>query len=154
MEQSQARTAALAFLQSNQAGVLSTVSPEGKPHGSVIYYVADDAFNIYFLTKINSRKYRAMQAQPAVAFTIGRLDKPQTLQIEGIAEELRSTEEQAAHVPDLLHKLTETNQRAIPIAKMDAEVVVMWIQPKWVRWGDFTVPALGNDQLFTEISLA
>ena len=130
------------------------MSREGDLHGSVIYYVGDDSFNLYFLTKLQSRKYEAIQAHPQVAFTIGRLDVPQTLQIEGVAEELRSDQEKSAHVPDLMQKLMETNQHVIPIAKMEGEVVIMWIQPKWIRWGNFAAAGIGNDALFTEIPVA
>ena len=80
-----ARSAALAFLKANRAGVIATVSSEGTPHASVVYYVTDDSFNIYFVTKIDSRKYASIKANPTVAFTVGHLDVPQTLQIEGIA---------------------------------------------------------------------
>jgi hypothetical protein len=34
---------------------------------------------------------------------------------------------------------------------MDSEVVLMWLQPKWIRWGDFSTMAVGNKNLFTEI---
>ena len=36
---------ARAFLQSHTAGILATVSSDGKPHASAVYYVADDNFN-------------------------------------------------------------------------------------------------------------
>lgn len=146
-----ARKDALRFLKEYHAGVVASVSKEGAPHASAVYYVADDSFNIYFLTKLNSRKYAAIQAHPSVAFTIGRLDVPQTLQIEGVAIELRHEEEKAAHVPDLMRTLMANNPVYIPIAKMDSEVVIMWLQPKWIRWGDFSAPGLGNEQVFTEI---
>ncbi len=149
-----ARTEALSFLKTHTAGVLASISRDDKPHASAVYYVADDSFNIYFLTKLNSRKYAAIQAHPDVAFTVGRLDVPQTLQIEGVAIELRSEEEKAAHGPDLMKALVDNNPVYIPIAKMDdSEVVIMWLQPKWVRWGDFSAHGLGNKNVFTEIPL-
>ncbi len=135
----------------HSAGVIATVSAEGKPHASAVFYVADDSFNIYFLTKLHSRKYEAIQANPAVAFTVGRLDVPQTIQIEGVCTELRSKEDQDKHVPDLLDTLMKNNPQYVPIAKMDDDVVIMWIQPKWIRWGDFSQPALGNAAAFVEI---
>ena len=153
MDDGAKRTDALNFLKAHTAGVLATVSREGKPHASAVYYVADDNFNIYFLNKLNSRKYLAIQANPRVAFTVGRLDVPQTLQIEGVASELHTDEEKNLHGPDLMRTLMENNPVYIPLAKMDSEVVMMWIQPKWVRWGDFSAPGLGNKQVFTEIPL-
>ena len=148
-----ARSAALAFLKANRAGVIATVSSEGTPHASVVYYVTDDSFNIYFVTKIDSRKYASIKANPTVAFTVGHLDVPQTLQIEGIAVELTGQEDKNEHVPALMEMLSKNNPSFLPIAKMDSEVVVMWIEPKWVRWGDFSVEAIGNEHMFTEIPL-
>ena len=149
-----ARSAALAFLKANRAGVIATVSSEGTPHASVVYYVTDDSFNIYFVTKIDSRKYASIKANPTVAFTVGHLDVPQTLQIEGIAVELTGQEDKNEHVPALMEMLSKNNPSFLPIAKMDSEVVVMWIEPKWVRWGDFSVEAIGNEHMFNEISLS
>lgn len=154
MDTSSARTDALAFLKINTAGVLASVGSDGKPHASAVFYVGDEGFNIYFLTKLNSRKYKAIQENPAVAFTIGRLDVPQTLQIEGMASELQSDDAKAAHIPDLMKTLTENNPRYIPLVKMDSEAVLMWIEPKWVRWENFALPGVGNENVFTEIPLS
>jgi nitroimidazol reductase NimA-like FMN-containing flavoprotein (pyridoxamine 5'-phosphate oxidase superfamily) len=151
MDVDTARKSALEFIKGHHAGVIATAGHDNQPHASAVYYVADEHFNVYFLTKVNSRKYNAIQAHPQVAFTIGRLDVPQTLQIEGVASELRSDEAKQAHIPDLMDMLEKTNPYYVPIAKMDSEVVLIWIQPKWIRWGDFAVEGIGDDQLFTEI---
>lgn len=148
---STARAEALAFAQSHTAGVLATVSKDYAPHASVVYFVADDSFNIYFLTKRGSRKYAAMMAHPQVAFTLGRQEIPQTLQIEGVASELTGTEDQDAHVPDLMNVLAQQKPGMVPAGKMDGDLAVMWLQPKWIRWGDFSKAALGNENLFFDI---
>ena len=148
-----ARSEALAFIKAHTAGVLATVSKEYTPHASVVYYVSDDSFNVYFVTKRGSRKYNAIKAHPQVAFTIGRQDVPQTLQIEGVASELESEEDKNAHVPDLLNVLATVTPGFVPAGKMDGELTVMWLQPKWIRWADFSKPAIGNENLFVEIPL-
>jgi len=151
MDQDKAREDAIAFLKNHNAGVLATVSREGNPQASIIYYVADDDFNIYFFTKIHSRKYESIAANHKAAFTIGREDVPQTLQIEGIVTELVGDGDKAEHVQQIMEMLMKTNQRFIPIAKMDADNVVMWLEPKWIRWGDFSAPGIGNENLFADI---
>ncbi len=147
------RAAALAFLKSHTAGVLATVSKEHQPHASAVYFVADEAFNIYFLTKVDSRKTAAIHAHPQVAFTVGRLDIPQTLQIEGVASEVQNDAEKSAHVPELMKTLMDNNPYYEPLAKMDSAVVLMWLEPKWIRWGDFSAPGASNEAVFTEIPL-
>ncbi len=141
------------FLKKHNAGVLATVSKADTPHASAVFYVADDSFNIYFVTKVDSRKYQAIKAHPQVAFAIGRLDVPQTLQIEGVVSEVQTDDEMAKHIPTLMNAIGENNPYYIPIAKMDAAVAFMWLQPKWIRWGDFSAPGLGNDTVFTDIPL-
>jgi nitroimidazol reductase NimA-like FMN-containing flavoprotein (pyridoxamine 5'-phosphate oxidase superfamily) len=150
---SNSRADALAFLKDHSAGVIATVSKDYTPHASVIYYVADDSFNVYFLTKRGSRKHAAIGAHPQVAFTIGRQEVPQTLQIEGVASELTSPEEKESHGTDLMNMLATQTPGMIPAGKMDGDLAVMWLQPKWARWGDFSKPAIGNAQLFEEIQL-
>ncbi len=149
------RAEALAFLKAHKAGVLASVSPEGKPHASAIYYVADDDFNIYFLTLFGSRKFAAMQANPSVAFVVGTLDVPQTLQLEGVVVEMRNSQDWSAHVADLVKVLTSNSVYYAPITKLDpSEVVLMWIQPKWLRWADYASPESGSKNVLTEIPLA
>lgn len=149
-----ARADALAFLKSHTAGVIATVSKEYHPQASVVYYTGDDSFNIYFLTKRGSRKFDAVSAHPQAAFVIGRQDVPQTLQIEGMVSELTSVEDQNKHVPDLMNVLAAQSPGLVPAGKMDGELAVMWLQPKWIRWADFSKPAIGNENLFVDIPVA
>src|SRR5437870_201803 len=100
------RAIALDFLKSHTAGVLASVSREGDPRASVVYYTSDETFSIFFLTLISSRKYAALKANPKAAFVVGTLDVPQTLQIEGTVTELHDGETTGKHVPELMQRLT------------------------------------------------
>ena len=133
-----ARAEALAFLKANKSGVLSTISRDGKPQGSAIYYVCDDNFNIYFLTLASSRKFEALKANPCVAFTVGTQDVPQTVQLEGVAVELQNEDDINAHYPDLLNVLMSNTVYSAPVTQLGkSDAVVTWIQPKWIRWGNY-----------------
>ena len=147
------RAAALGFLKNHTAGVLATVSREGKPHASIVYYASDETFSIYFLTLMGSRRYAALQANPWAAFTVGAQDVPQTLQIEGPVVELRADGEMGKKLPELVQRLTSNATYFAPITKMDpSTIVVMWLQAKWVRWGDYATPESGNERVFTELA--
>lgn len=151
---SDARTSALAFLKGHQAGVLSTVTADGKPHGSAIYYVADDNFNVYFVTLKTSRKFANLQAHPAVALTVGRQDVPETIQIEGVASALQHSEEIGAHAADLMKALTSNSRYYAPITKLDNDATaIIWIQPKSVRWADYTTNESGTENVMHDIPL-
>lgn len=143
---------ALAFLKAHKAGVIATVSREGRPHASAIYYTSDDKFSIYFLTLASSRKYAAALANPWAAFVVGAQDIPQTLQIEGPISEIHRQEDLDNHASDLIDVLTSNGTYYAPITKLDpADTVLMWLQPKWIRWADYTSPLGGDKNIFTEI---
>lgn len=148
-----ARTDALAFLNRHKVGVLATYASEYQVHASMVYYIADDEFNIYFLTLMSTRKYKALQAHPQVAFTISTPDVPQTLQIEGMAADI-SLDAEAAEKKEELFKVLNSNPWFYPPAsKLDpAESVVVWIRPTWIRWADFAFAAAG--QVFKEIPVS
>ena len=147
------RALALDFLKSHTAGVLGTVSREGKPHASVVYYTCDDAFSVFFVTLITSRKYAAMKANPNAAFVVGTLDVPQTLQMEGVVTELHANDEMMGKkLPELLQRLSSNSTYFAPITKMDpADIVLMWLQPKWIRWADYATALSGNTNVFAEL---
>lgn len=143
---------AQAFLNAHSVGMLATVGADGKPHASIVHYVSDEHFNIYFLTLFASRKFAAMRANPAVAFTIGAREIPQTIQMEGAASELTHADEKKEHITELMKVLTSNSTYYAPLMKLDpSEIVMMWIQPTWVRWGDYALLESGNDNIFTEI---
>jgi nitroimidazol reductase NimA-like FMN-containing flavoprotein (pyridoxamine 5'-phosphate oxidase superfamily) len=150
------REEALSFLQEHATGVLATCGTDNQPHASAIFYVADENFNIHFLTLLNSRKYKAMKENPRVAFTAGTMDVPQTIQIEGVAEEIlheREKNEQAAKLIDLL--MEHSKRYYAPLIKMDrSEIVLTWIQPKWIRWADYSaMDKTGTENVWTEIPI-
>ncbi len=147
------RADALAFLKSHTAGVLSTVSVDGKAHGSAVYYVTDENFNIYLITLKTSRKFANLQANPSVALTVGRQNVPQTIQLEGVATMLRHPEEIGEHAADLMKVLTSNSRYYAPLTKLgDADTAIVWIQPKWVRWADYASLESGKGVL-QEIAL-
>ena len=147
------RAAAYQFLKEHRAGVLASASPDGKPHASVVYYTSDERFSIYFITLASSRKYQALKANPWGAFVVGTLDMPQTLQIEGPIVELRENDDKGKHLSQLLENLTSNAQYFAPITKMDpADMVVMWLEAKWIRWADYAQSESGNEHVFTELN--
>lgn len=154
-EMNNARKDALAFLKRHKTGVLATIGGENQVHSSMLYYIADDNFNIYFVTLINSRKFQAISQHPQVAFTVATPDIPQTLQIEGLATDISLDEEAAKKQEELFGVLNSNNWFYAPITKLDpAEHVIVWIRPTWIRWADYAFEASGNKNVFKEIQLA
>lgn len=71
------------FLRHHHMGILSTVSTDGKPWGSAIYFIHDEAFKIYFVTKAETYKYQNLDANPYVALTVADEADQTTVQLAG-----------------------------------------------------------------------
>lgn len=151
----QARKDALAFLKRQKTGVLATVSESGEAHASMVYYSADDNFNVYFLTLANTRKYTNITAHPQVAFVVATPEVPQTVQLEGVAMDI-SLDQEAGKKKEELFKVLNSNPWFYePIAKLDpADTIVVWLRPLWLRWADYAFAESGSAHVFKEIPLS
>lgn len=145
------RDDALAFLVDNETGVLATVSPEGTPRARLVYYTADDNFNVYFLTLANTRKVADIGANPHVAFTVSNTETPRTLQLEGTVTDLTETATNDPLLVSFVKMLSSKSTYGIPIERLDTATMRFFkITPQWVRWGDFTFGE-GTDTVLTKI---
>lgn len=150
-----ARKDALSFIKQHKTGVLATSAHDGTVHASTVFYSADDAFNIYLLTHMDSRKFKALSEHPQVAFTISIPDVPQTLQIEGMAMDISLDLEAAKKKDELFAVLNSNPWFPAPITKLDpSETVIVWIRPTWIRWADYAFEESGNTHIFKEIPVA
>ena len=148
----QARIEALAFMRAHQSGVLATAEKDAQPHASAVYYTTDDDFNVYFLTLVSSRKYAAIQSNPRVAFSVGTQDVPQTMQLEGVADELRYEDENNQQLAQVANVLMSASTYYAPLTTLDrAGVRLMRITPNWIRWADYASGKTGTENVWTEI---
>ncbi len=147
-----ARADALAFLKHNKVGVLATSAGDYQIHASMVYYTANDNFNIFIITSVDSRKFKALQAHPQVAFTVATPDVPQTLQIEGMAMDISLDEEAAKKKDELFTVLNSNPWFYPPSSKLDpTESAIVWIRPTWIRWADYAFAESGH--VFKEIPI-
>lgn len=119
----------LDFIKLQSLAVLSTIGEDGRPQAAVIGFGQTDDFELLFGTDDFSRKYRNMQANPAVALVIGG-ESGQTVQYEGVAEELSR---------DDLQLVRDNYWRKTPLAeKYDANDSQRYfiVRPKWLRYTD------------------
>jgi pyridoxamine 5'-phosphate oxidase len=65
------------------AMVLSTVSPEGRPHARFILLKGFDASGFVFFTNYNSEKGRDLAADPRAALTFGWIEQERQIRVEG-----------------------------------------------------------------------
>jgi uncharacterized pyridoxamine 5'-phosphate oxidase family protein len=72
-----------AFLRRYHMGILSTISKDGKPWGSAIYFIVDENFTFYFVTRAETYKYQNLEANPNVALTVADEENQTTVQLAG-----------------------------------------------------------------------
>ena len=70
------------------AMVLSTVSPEGQPHGRFVLLKGFDAEGFVFFTNYQSAKGHDLEANPLAALTFGWLELERQVCIEGIVSKM------------------------------------------------------------------
>lgn len=76
------------FLRDNPMGVVSTVSDDGTPWGAAVYFIADDDFNIYFVTRAETTKYQNVKQGRVAAFTVADRKTQTTVQLTGEVTEV------------------------------------------------------------------
>lgn len=131
---------ALAFLRSNDVGVLSSSDKKGIVHGAVVYYVVDERHQIYILTKADTTKARNVIAHNQVALTVFDANKAQTLQIQGSAV-IETDEKTKRHIFNTIMKPHKYNgeYQLPPVAWLDAGMfVIITIVTQSVNFSDFS----------------
>ncbi len=148
----QIKKEALDFLMSQKVGVLATVV-DGQPQASYIYYIVDEDFSVYFATVVNSRKHDNIQSNSKVAFTVGTIKPPFTVQLEGVAEVVVDENTIKAVTANYYDIATENNHYPVPITKLDVRngLVVYKIKPIWLRFSDFTNRKNKGDHGISEV---
>lgn len=123
------------FLKQNTIGVVSTRGSHGM-ESAAVHYTFDDALNLYFNTRTNSRKYENIKEQPEVVFVVYSTEPSRTLQITGVAEEI----EEFDGTKDVYVRLLEQTLKgkAAPIESLYSAIRFIKIRTTWARFGDFS----------------
>ncbi|HYL77607.1 MAG TPA: pyridoxamine 5'-phosphate oxidase family protein [Bryobacteraceae bacterium] len=121
-----------AFISKHKLGVLGTTCHADTPQSALVGIAITPQLEIVFDTVKSSRKYPNLIARPACSFVIGGWGEgEQTVQYEGVAEELKSPE---------LERYQETYFKAWPDgpARMSWPGIVYFVvRPTWIRYSDF-----------------
>jgi hypothetical protein len=134
------------FLCENPVGVLCTITPEYKPHGSVIYFNVEDDFQITFLTRSRTRKHDNLMRNSYAMLTVFEPRTQTTAQITGRAAEITDSYDVNAIAVKVLRASMNTSEGGIPpIAKLESGPFVAFsIEPIQIRWAVFARPYSGD----------
>lgn len=141
------------FLRANPVGVLSTVTPDGNPHGVVIYFHTTPEFAVSFLTKTGTRKYDNIIHDDHVMLTVFEAETQAVAQITGRAEELHDSTEIHALSTAILTISAGSEAGTPPITKLLGDrFTAFTIRPLQIRMAVYDRPDSGGyDTLFESI---
>lgn len=136
----------LNFLELNPIGVISSVTPDGNPHGAVIYFSVDNQFNVFFLTKSGTRKHDNLRHNNHVMLTVFEPITQTTAQITGVATELTDPAAIAAVAGEVFEVSLKTSSAGPPpISKLQAgSYVAYMVEPAQIRMATYANPDRGN----------
>ena len=141
---------------SQPLGVIGTVNEDAqpKPQSATVYYVCNDALDIFFVTRSESRKYKNIKKNPNVSFVITNEHPPKTIQFEGTASEVVDPDEQIKYYNMLTARATESNPMP-PVAQIvTGELVFLKITVMWARFGDFEIMKEGDKFIETNLKFS
>lgn len=142
------------FLKEYPVGVLSTVTSDGDPHGVVIYFDIDKDFNITFITRAETRKHDNIKHNNHVMLTVFEPETQATVQITGIAEQIKDSYIVNAIAGTILGISLKTSEYGMPpVAKLEAGPYIGYqIVLKQARMAVYARPDPGkHDELFESI---
>lgn len=134
------------FLHAHPMGVLSSVSPDGDPHGAVVYFSIDTSFKLCFLTKDGTRKYDNLKRNNHIMLTVFESSTQTTVQIEGVATEITDSVDVNAVAGSVLSACLKTTKSGrVPITSLQAgSYVAFRIKPLLIRMAVYSEPKYGD----------
>ena len=134
----QIRQRAHVFLSGYLEAVISTVNQYNHPQAAMVYYIADDDFNLYFLTRQSSRKYANLQHNPAVAVVVADPINQISIQLEGKAKDISDQKQTPPFAERLLSLLNDKHFHTAPLFQIDSGAArVIRVTPEWLRYSSF-----------------
>src|SRR5581483_3706735 len=123
------------FLVTNPVGVLSTVDPNGGPHGVVIFFVVDRQLTVKFLTRTKTKKYNNLLHNDHAMLTVFEPRNQTVVQLTGKATELSDSLEVNSVAGGIAGiNLEMTGSSLPPILKLEAgDFTVFRIDPVQAR---------------------
>ncbi len=89
------KSTAYKFLSTHRAATLATVNAKSKPDAATVFYIVDKDLTIYFMTRIESRKFNNLEKQTIVSMVITDVETMETIQLTGAAARVENFKEES-----------------------------------------------------------
>jgi hypothetical protein len=142
------------FLSENRIGVVSTITPDNEPHGSVVYFSIDDNFNISFITKSGTRKADNLTHNDRIHMTVYEPMTQAVAQVRGRAHEITDNYALNQVAAQTLGAALDTSESGTPpLTKLeDGGYRCFTIRPSQITFAVYARPDSGSfEDLFESI---
>lgn len=144
------------FLKEHPAGVLATVTPDGSPYASTIYYSIDSSLTATFVTKRDTEKSNNLTHNNKATLVVFDVARQTTAQLTGCVQEITDADEaNQAFRGTLRASLHEGRTAVPPIAKLNAGKYVAYrFMPERIRYASYGPPQVEHrHKMFETIDL-
>lgn len=145
------------FLKTHATGTLLTADIAANPYGAVVYYTIDDDFNLGFVTKTETQKYKNIEQNNQVAFVCYDETTQTSVQLNGRAEVVKDAAIQEKMI-NAMHRLSETTSTSTlpPLEKLLAGYyVAVRIIPQVIKLSVYVRPdAEANEELYEVVTFS
>jgi pyridoxine/pyridoxamine 5'-phosphate oxidase len=124
------RNALHRFIAQQRYGVVSSVAEDGTPQSALVGIATTPRLDIVFDTLNNTRKYANLTQRRVCSFVIGWSGE-KTLQLEGVAEEVRG---------EVRNELLDIYFRVWPECRDHLSwpgIAYFIVRPRWIRFSDY-----------------
>lgn len=143
-------------LSSEPVAVLATTKDSGAPHAAAVYFSVDEDFNLYFVTKKGTQKYKELQRDPRVCMVVYELTSQTSVQVSGVAEEENDVTAANKAFDNMLRAAENTSGSGIPpITKLHAGYYVAYkVKPSFISMVVFARPDPGGYEMYERLNFA
>lgn len=141
----------VAYIDHHPVATLSTINPDGSPHGAIVYVCADDHQPVvYFVTKQQTKKYQNLRDRNQVSLTIVNSAENSTLQASGHAFDVRDASVINMVMEKIIHDHVSAKEWLPPIAKLRAGAYeVVGVRLTYARLAEFQGMTIGSERIFS-----
>ncbi len=127
------------FLSTQMIAHVATVSTSNLPHLASVYYMVDPALNIFFVTQMNTLKFKNLKFNPIISVEVTDEQSLRTVQARGKAS-VCTDQKESISVINQISQIVRYNVLWTPPTIMhnfNSSATVIKFKPEWLRLADF-----------------
>jgi len=127
------------FLRTQLVAHIGTISTTNLPHVAPVYFMVDPTLNFYFVTQMNTVKFKNLKYNPIIALEVTDSNSLRTVQARGKAS-ICLDQKESISVINQISKTVQYNVLWTPptiLHNFNSSATVVKFQPEWLRLADF-----------------